>query len=554
MEFEYAYHGSSAVKHQGEGTQMSFAPDTLREPTFFRGDLKASVAFREAMGALHDVVISDHRYKPKDKSAYKAWLATQDFLDWSSIASERRGAQEELQRVQAEIREIEERKRRRMRSFESAKQRYFDYIYKRDRPAWYILDPVITVHPDELFLECFSKDESTYARLGVNYNVFDRMEEFACGTTNIDYSEPLYNEFQKIRSYKKTAFQIDPSGFEVKTEREESFKEVKIDLPDTWIRGFLQVNSAMSLPMTSFDLHPMDLYNICFVLRRNREIRGPRAIRYVLEPGRPVKIVFEPWGKEMVCHRSIYKGDKAEEIRVWGRRRIHTLERLIPVARKFTVHLLGKGMPSFYIADLGDMSFTLGLSGWTANDWSRQGSFDLMAPRQEVDLLTQRRVFQALKQDWFSTPDRLSENLALDRATVLGALGAWTQAGRAIFDLNRGVYRARELSREPLPMERFRFSSPREEAAHKILAEGDVDLYSSNSPSEGRVRLEGNVLDGSQMYSSSLTLDGDERMVAAECNCYWHRQNKLRKGPCEHILALRLKHRREVQERTGRVR
>ena len=35
---------------------------------------------------------------------------------------------------------------------------------------------------------------------------------------------------------------------------------------------------------------------------------------------------------------------------------------------------------------------------------------------------------------------------------VLGALGAWTQAGRAMFDVVKNVYRARELSREPLPM------------------------------------------------------------------------------------------------------
>ena len=67
----------------------------------------------------------------------------------------------------------------------------------------------------------------------------------------------------------------------------------------------------------------------------------------------------------------IAEAKEAQEIRVWGRRRLHVLERLIPIAKKFTVYLLGNGMPSFYVADLGPMSFTLGLSGWTANDWSR---------------------------------------------------------------------------------------------------------------------------------------------------------------------------------------
>ena len=42
-----------------------------------------------------------------------------------------------------------------MRPFYAARQKYFDYLYRRDMNAWYVLDPVITVHPDEVFFECF---------------------------------------------------------------------------------------------------------------------------------------------------------------------------------------------------------------------------------------------------------------------------------------------------------------------------------------------------------------------------------------------------------------
>jgi len=87
---------------------------------------------------------------------------------------------------------------------------------------------------------------------------------------------------------------------------------------------------------------------------------------------------------------------------------------------------------TFYVADLGDMSFTLGLSGWTANDWSGAGNFDLMAPRADVDSYTQQRVFEELKQNWLEKPDSLAQQLNLSRTAVLGALGAYTQAGRAI--------------------------------------------------------------------------------------------------------------------------
>lgn len=554
MEFQFSYRGSSAVESRPDRTEMRFSPDTLRDPTYFTGEISGDsrgggLPFREAISALHDVVVADLRYTPKDKSAYKAWAAQQEQFDLLELASERSGRAQEIEQIQAELRTLDQARSRRYQAFAHARRRYWNWLYRHDYNAWLIFDPVITVHPDELFFECFSVDESSYGRLGVNHDVFQKVGDMACGTTNVDYSAELYAEFQKIRSYKTTHFQVDPSGFETRTVDETTFseahKEVKIDLPDSWVRGFLQVNSAMALPATTFTLHPMDVHNFCFVLRRHRELVGPRSMRYVLTPGRPVKVIFEPWDIEVECPRSIYEGDAPQEIRVWGRRRLHTLERLIPVARKFTVHLLGNGMPSFYVADLGDMSFTLGLSGWTANDWSSAGQFDLMAPRANVDEGTQRQIFEALKRHWVQTPDALARELGLDRATVLGALGAWTQAGRAIYDLNKGVYRARELSRTPLPIDALRFASPREETADALVRAGVVHVTGASEDGRGR-RIQGRVRQQghSHIYTPAITVDSDERLAQGECSCNWYSQNKLHKGPCEHMIALRMQYER----------
>jgi hypothetical protein len=518
---------------------MQFSPDLNRSPTFFRGELSQGVAFREAISALHDVVVSDLRYKPKDRTEYLAWLERQELVDFAGVAEQASKTAQRIRELSAELERLRTRSYERLAPFYNARKKYFEYLYRRDINAWIVLDPVITVHPDEVFFECFSQDESTYGRLGTSFEVYKSVREFACGTTNVDYSQELYDEFQKIRSYKATTLEVDPSGFEVNTQNEETYKEVKIDLPDSWVRGFLQVSSAMSLPMMSFQLHPMDLHNFCFVLRRNREVQGPRSMRYVLRPGQPVKVVFEPWNLEVTCRRSVYEGDEEAEVRVWGRRRLHVLERLIPVAQSFTVHLLGTGLPSFYVADLKSMSFTLGLSGWTANDWSTAGNFDLMAPRAAVDDLTKRRVFEGLKENWREDPVTLARRLDIDRKLVLGALSAYTQAGRAIYDLNKGVYRVRELSREPLPMDRLRFSSEREEKASRWVEAGAVSSK-AQAAAEGTTRLTGKVRDGRRSFEASLVVDGDQRLVEATCECNFFKQNKLYKGPCEHILAVRM--------------
>lgn len=545
MKFNYTYNGSTAVNQSGTNTQMSFSPDTMRQPTYFVGELRKHIAFREAVSALHNVVVSDLRFKPKDRTDYKEWRAKQDEIDWQLVAVQQQSVANRIRELQAELNTLSHNSYQRRKPFYQAQRRYFDYLYRRDYDAWFVLDPVITVHPDEVFFECFSQDESSYGRLGVSYEVFQNIQEFACGTTNIDYSAALYEEFQKIRSYKNTQFQIDPSGFEVQTTHEAAFKEVKIDLPDSWVRGFLQVSSAMSLPATRFELQPMDLYNICFILRRHKEKKGPRSLRYHLKPGKPVRVVFEPWGIELDCPRSLYTGSQEQVIRIWGRRRLHILERLIPVAKKFTVHLLGTGMPSFYVADLGNMSFTLGLSGWSANDWSQSGNFDLMAPRAEIDRWTKQQIFAALKENWAESPDRLAKRLNLHRAVILGALGAYTQAGRAIYDLNKQVYRVRELTQDPLPMEQLRFANEREEKASRFLAHNAVQDISVTQAADAYT-LQGTVGDRDKTYYPAMTIDADERIIRAECTCNWHQQNKLYKGPCEHILALRMQQARHA--------
>jgi hypothetical protein len=36
-----------------------------------------------------------------------------------------------------------------------------------------------------------------------------------------------------------------------------------------------------------------------------------------------------------------------------------------------------------------------------------------------------------------------------------------------------------------------------------------------------------------------MVIDGDERIKTASCDCSFYIENKLYKGPCEHMLAVR---------------
>src|SRR3954447_3912287 len=74
MNFTVAYRGHSGVTGGPGGLAVSFAPNLRRDAVSFVGDLREPLRFREAISALHAVVVSDLKYQPKDRSAYKDYL------------------------------------------------------------------------------------------------------------------------------------------------------------------------------------------------------------------------------------------------------------------------------------------------------------------------------------------------------------------------------------------------------------------------------------------------------------------------------------------------
>jgi hypothetical protein len=538
MEFQHRYFGETSAATSAHASEFSFAPDTLREPAFFVGEVADHLPFREAISALHHVVISDMRFKPKDRTAYFEWLKAHEQQLLAEALTQKEDIKARLDVLRGELSDLHKRMNTILAPFYNARKKYFDWLYKESRDAWIVLDPVITVHPDEIFFECFSQDESSYGRLSCDHETFKSIGDIAYGTTNIDYSHALYDEFQKIRSYRTTSLAIDPKGFDVQTAGEELYREEKIDLPDSWVRGFLQVSSAMALPAHVVELHPMDLHAILSRLAARKERHGPRSLRFLLEPGKPVRVLIEPWGEVLEFRRSPYTGKTGAEIRLWGRRRLAILARALPLAKSVRLHLLGTGLPSFAVVDYGGLRFTLGLSGWTSNDWSRAGQFDLLAPRQPVDEMTAGRVFDALKTRFSATVAELAGATGIDGGLVAAALTAYTQAGRVMYDLDKHVFRLRELAREPLPMGALRFASPQEEKADRFIAAKLVTI-GVVAERDGRRIIDGKVLDDAKTYSPMIALDADDRLVDARCDCYYYGHNKLMRGPCEHMLALR---------------
>jgi hypothetical protein len=542
MLLTFLYRRRSSIVETMENLVMTLEPNLRRDRVSYDGTLTQPLRFREAISALHDVVISDLRFKQKDRSAYEAYKAEQKKREDAirrAVSKEVR-AQALAQQPEPMPAGLEERFRELRRTYWDARQTYANYLYRNDPEMWRLLmpcDPVITIADDVLLFECFSADESSYGCLSVDRAAFAAEHNVSLGTTNVDYSWALYEHFQKLRSYRQTRFLVDPSGFEVQTQQAAELREEKIDLPNSWLRGFMMLQSAMSLPMRHVSLSREALYNVIAWLKRHRAKRSPRAIRFELSPGKPVQLVLEPWDQRIVLSTTLYSGQRPEFIRTWGRDRLRVLARLLPLAERAEVYLLGTGLPSFWVVHMGEMRLTLGLSGWTANDWTSGGSaLDQIAPPAEPsdDLLADLAV--TFREKPAQTFKELCAKTGAAPPFVAAGLNRLALLGQLIHDLPAGLYRWRRILPVELSVTQIAEENVETVEGRRLAARGAVKLKQDVTRPDGL-----RILQGTHGNTElELLLDADRRMLRGKCTCSHHFTGGLRRGPCRHLQALRL--------------
>ena len=558
MNLDLRYYGRSEVVPAGGASwAMRFAPNLARPRVFFDGGLRNPVRFREAVSALHDVVVGDLRFQKKDKTAYEQWRKEQAEAEEEL----RRAVHDEAKKAELlalsreEIPRNLERDFRKMHSlYWTARRRWANELARTDPALFRALvpcDPVVTVAPDVVFFECFSKDESSYGCLSVDRDAFTGAGDGGLGTTNVDYSLALYDHFQSLRSYRETRLLVDPAGFEVKTAGVAEYREEKIDLPPSWLRGFGQIAAAMALPMERVPLSREAVYSVLAFLRRHREKSGPRSLRFILDPGRPPRLALDPWGTEIPTFGEPWIGAAPQEIRIWGRRRLMVLARLLPLAERFEVLLLGTGLPAFFVAHMGEMRFTLALSGWTSNDWTSGSNLELISGNFAENAELEDRIEDYLDEESFATEAELARQTGASEEAVLAALHALAKKGQAVRDFAKGTWRHRPVMPVALSEKVLGPESPELAAARNLFREKGVRVARREELDENRTlyvaKAGGTSVEG--------ILDGDGKFSRAKCSCSFFHQNRLRKGPCRHLLALRFEVRGvpSLSARPGRV-
>ncbi len=533
------YVGTSAVDLGPYRSTIGFKPNLCREPVWFEGALRDPVRFREVMSALHEIVVGDLRPPKKDRSRHDAYLQRKQADEEKLRAQLTESAQSEI--LAATVAkplppDFQKKYQEAHQIYWHLRRKWASELWQHDRELFRHLvpcDPVVTVAPDVVLFEGFSKDESSYGCVSLDRGAIDG-QSVSLGTTNVDYSVALFEHFQSLRSYKETRLHVDPQGFEVNTEGNADYREEKIELPPSWLAGFGQISAAAALDATVVPLSVEALYSLLATLRRRRARTSPRAIRFELEPGKSPRLVLEPWGTAIESRGPAW-GGRNEHIRIWGRRRLLVLARALPFVDRCEVHLLGTGLPSFWVLHLGPMRLTLALSGWTTNDWTSGAALDALAGEVDPDETTMEQVSQVLFRERATSFAGIASDVPAGDAKIAAALHRLAKRGQCVFDVGAGVYRWRQILPEAIGEAQLGPEPVEKTEGRKLFAGHKVRITRDERVGDKRL-LQGTV----QGTKCETLLDLDGRMRQAVCICAHHKKFGIKQGPCRHLLALRL--------------
>ncbi|MEM7155469.1 MAG: hypothetical protein AAF799_21645 [Myxococcota bacterium] len=495
---------------EGDSFRLRIPTDGIRADCRLVAKLERPGVVRDALLTMGEILTSDLRFRPRSRADYLAYLLAQG------------------KRVTQEVWNAQ-------RDFLAAK---YGEAAQEEAP----LDPVLSVDERGLSLEVFSADESAYARLWLKSGGAYEAGTMEAGTSHLRLGPQLLAALGRLRSYRNSTLEFTPSA-------QDESDEQRFVVPLRWIRAFGQVQSASTLPLRSFELAPVDLYNLLLTLRQRRARKSPRALRYELVPGERPRLVLEPWEQVIESTGEVYEGSMPMVVRTWGRKRLSVLARLLPHARSVKIHLVGPGLPAFYVLDLGDAELTLALSGWTDAGWAGIATFDLL-DAGEPDELLNRKVIELLKEGP-KTMAELAEATGRSNTEVRPALLHHMQLGLVLHDVAQRRFVHRPLLATPPDPEALRFRDAREAEAHRLLdTEGAVKLTRVHDLGSEGTKIEGEIEDpqAHRSYKTSFTLDREGRTVDASCTSPQFRRSGLREGPTVPMIALRLLYARQRAE------
>ncbi|WP_146841503.1 SWIM zinc finger family protein [Cellulomonas composti] len=370
--------------------------------------------------------------------------------------------------------------------------RYFQFTPSTMR------DPVLTAHGDRLRAECFSSCNSVYARLDLLADAFDS-GEMSHGTTNVDIGLATRAALSRIGRDRLLHLDVGTDGLTV-SQVEGAVVERPVEMPPRWVRALGNAAELHhGLPL-AFEMGAAGAK--AFVAGLPAATSSPRN-GWLVPSGTGVRVATRPTSGGVL---------------VAGLHRLSAAKRLLPHLTGIAVY--GRAEPGPVVVELtvpgGRLVLGLTDEAWRGHsgEGALLGRLASATVAEDADLVSALLAFEPV----IDVP-RLTREAALDEPRVRDALAVLAADGRVGWDLRDAAWFHRELPHDP---ERVEKDNPRLVTARRLVADGAL----SRAPEGWHVRSRSG---------------GPDHLVSGDrCTCTWFLRHGTGRGPCAHMLAVRL--------------
>ena len=386
--------------------------------------------------------------------------------------------------------------------------RYFNYVPVAQR------DPILSAQGDRLRAECFSACNGVYARMDVFQSALDG--EILYGTTNVDIGADLRKSLFNVRQGDRLKFRIGDEGWKTVHSRNADNNNILTDvriqrpvkMPDRWIRAL--GNCAMLHQNMEYKFH----------------VEGMQAKAFIA-------MLPAATGKERSGWLTPTKGgvmlklrEEKNSVYISGLHRLSALRRIMSHVNAVYFYAPKNSEVGRMMIEvcMRGASITLSLTAKSYEGYLGEGA--LLDSLSDLKILEYAdEIDNILNFESILDLDKISESTGIIKNDIKNAIELLAVSGKLGFDVKEKAFFHRELPDDP----------------DRVLKD-NLRLVGAKKLMEGISHVEDDIWHvKSQDTTYRVIYPKDLGAQNAKCTCTWYLKHQNSRGPCKHILAVKLK-------------
>lgn len=385
--------------------------------------------------------------------------------------------------------------------------RYFKYIPVAQR------DPILSAQGDILRAECFSACNGVYARMDLFQSALDG--EILYGTTNVDIGSNLRKSLFNVKQGDRLKFRIGDDGWKALHSKNldgsvltDIHIQRPVKMPDRWIRAL--GNCAMLHQNMKYKFH----------------VEGMQAKSFIAMLPPVTGKEKSGWLTPTKTGVMLKSREEKNSVYISGIHRLSALKKIMSNVNSIFFYAPENGEPGQMMIEIcmTGANITLSLTAKSYEGYSGEGALlDSLSTPKILECAD--KIDNILNFESRLDIDKISKTIGIVKNDMNDAMELLAVSGKLGFDVRDRAFFHRELPDDP---DRVLKDNPRLVGAKKLVE--DTEYIDDNI---------WHVKSGDTTYR--VIYPTDENLDNAKCTCTWYLKHQNSRGPCKHILAVKLK-------------